>query len=61
MVSLQLCLGLAALAMHIPSEEWSSGGVMQWLKDEFHAEPNMTLSLLELLTVLPQVRIKLLS
>lgn len=53
-VRTQLCLGLAALAMHMPAEQWSSRGVMTWMKDELCTEPEAISSLLELLTVLPQ-------
>ncbi|KAI5076843.1 hypothetical protein GOP47_0008908 [Adiantum capillus-veneris] len=53
-VRTQLCLALAALAIHIPAEEWGRGGVMNWLKEEICTSNEGISSLLELLTVLPQ-------
>lgn len=53
----QLCLGLAALAVHVPSERWGEGGVVRWFAYKFNAlPPDLALPcMLELLTVLPQV------
>ncbi|MCO5614511.1 hypothetical protein L7F22_068794 [Adiantum nelumboides] len=56
-VRTQLCLALAALAIHISAEDWGKGGVMKWLKEELNSTNEGISSLLELLTVLPQVSI----
>ncbi|XP_024544223.1 transportin MOS14 [Selaginella moellendorffii] len=54
LVRTQLCLAMAALAIHMPSEEWGGVGVVKWLGLELGSNPNAALSLLELLAVLPQ-------
>ncbi len=48
---------MAALAAHLPSCQWSEGGVLHWLMGRFTGqEPDVAMScMLELLTVLPQV------
>ncbi|GLC47401.1 hypothetical protein PLESTB_001959900 [Pleodorina starrii] len=55
-VRTQLCLGLAALAVHVPSERWGDGGVVRWFALKFSPlPPDLALPcMLELLTVLPQ-------
>lgn len=57
-VRVQLCLALAALAAHLPAAQWGEGGVLKWLMDRMNGQdPSVALScMLELLTVLPQVR-----
>lgn len=57
-VRTQLCLAIAALAAHLPAAQWGEGGVLRWLMDKFSGQdPGMAMScMLELLTVLPQVR-----
>ena len=54
----QLCLALAALAAHLPAAEWGGGGAVQWLAGRMAGEPSEAAlpCMLELLTVLPQVR-----
>lgn len=64
-VRTQLCLALAALALHLPPQEWSDGGdgngghtgVVYWLWSRFgNQAPDIALPcMLELLTVLPEV------
>ncbi|KAJ7520942.1 hypothetical protein O6H91_19G031100 [Diphasiastrum complanatum] len=53
-VRTQLCLAIAALTMHMGSDEWGNNGVLQWLGSELGSRPDAVLALLELLTVLPQ-------
>ncbi|KAG2500508.1 hypothetical protein HYH03_001285 [Edaphochlamys debaryana] len=55
-VRTQLCLGLAALAVHVPSDRWGPTGVVRWFAAKFGAvQPDLALPcMLELLTVLPQ-------
>ncbi|KXZ44767.1 hypothetical protein GPECTOR_62g882 [Gonium pectorale] len=55
-VRTQLCLGLAALAVHVPSERWGDSGVVRWFALKFGSlPPELALpAMLELLTVLPQ-------
>jgi hypothetical protein len=57
-VRTQLCLAMAALAAHLPAAQWSEGGVLRWLMERFNGQdPAVAMScMLELLTVLPQVR-----
>ncbi|XP_077219523.1 ARM repeat superfamily protein isoform X2 [Tasmannia lanceolata] len=45
---------MAALAVHVPAEDWGGGGVLNWLSDEMNFHPEWIPSFLELLTVLPQ-------
>lgn len=53
----QLCLGLAAVAVHVPAERWGEAGVIRWFGFKFGAVgADVALPcMLELLTVLPQV------
>ncbi|KAL4538826.1 hypothetical protein Ndes2526B_g02895 [Nannochloris sp. 'desiccata'] len=55
-VRTQLCLAIAALATHLPSQQWGEGGVVGWLTKRLSPEaPDSSLPcMLELLTVLPQ-------
>lgn len=57
-VRTQLCLSLAALAAHLPAGQWGEGGMLRWLMDRMAGrDPAVAMScMLELLTVLPQVR-----
>lgn len=57
-VRTQLCLAIAALAAHLPAAFWGEGGALRWLANQFTGQPpEMAMScMLELLTVLPQVR-----
>uniref|UniRef100_A0A0D6R4R4 Uncharacterized protein n=1 Tax=Araucaria cunninghamii TaxID=56994 RepID=A0A0D6R4R4_ARACU len=53
-VRTQICLAMAALAMHVPSQDWGGGGILNWLRDELGSQTEYILSFLELLIVLPQ-------
>ncbi|GLJ30869.1 hypothetical protein SUGI_0613730 [Cryptomeria japonica] len=53
-VRTQICIALAALAMHVPAQDWGGGGVLNWLRDELGSQREYIHSFLELLTVLPQ-------
>jgi hypothetical protein len=57
-VRTQLCLAIAALAAHLPAVQWGPTGVVGWLAQRLGGEAqNVSLPcMLELLTVLPQVR-----
>ena len=57
-VRTQLCLAIAALAAHLPAAQWGPTGVVGWLAQRLGGEAqNVSLPcMLELLTVLPQVR-----
>lgn len=54
---LQICIAIAALAVHVPVEDWGAGGIVNWLSDEMKAHPEFIPGFLELLIVLPQVLI----
>lgn len=56
-VRTQLCLAIAALVAHLPSEGWGPGGSVQWLVQRLGMEPGPSAlpCLLDLLTILPQV------
>jgi len=58
---LQICIAIAALAVHVPVEDWGAGGIVNWLSDEMKAHPQFIPGFLELLIVLPQVLIYSLS
>ena len=56
-VRTQLCLAIAAMAAHVPSQQWGAGGIVQWLANNVGRQ-NQDIALpcmLELLTVLPEV------
>nr|CAD1836172.1 unnamed protein product [Ananas comosus var. bracteatus] len=53
-VRTQICIAVAALAVHVSVEEWGGGGIMSWLSNEMKSNPEYVPSFLELLTVLPQ-------
>ena len=57
-VRTQLCLAIAALAAHLPAVQWGPEGVVGWLAQRLGGEPQAVSlpCMLELLTVLPQVR-----
>lgn len=46
---------MAALAVHVPAEDWGDGGIVNWLRDEMNSHPEVIPSFLELLRVLPEV------
>lgn len=46
---------MAALAVHVPAEDWGNGGIVNWIKDEMNSHPEYIPSFLELLRVLPEV------
>ena len=53
----QLCLAIVALTVHVPAEKWDGGGPMLWLASRIQSQPAQVAvpSLLELLTLMPQV------
>lgn len=53
-VRTQVSLAVAALAVHVPVEEWGNGGVVNWIKNEMNSHPEYLRSFLELLNVLPE-------
>uniref|UniRef100_A0A0E0BBQ6 Importin N-terminal domain-containing protein n=1 Tax=Oryza glumipatula TaxID=40148 RepID=A0A0E0BBQ6_9ORYZ len=53
-VRTQICIAMAALAVHVPVEDWGGGGIVNWLSDEMNSQQDFIPSFLELLTVLPQ-------
>ena len=57
MVRVQLCLALAAMAAHVPSNQWGPGGIIQWLMSRLDGvAPETSLPvMLEMLVVLPEV------
>lgn len=46
---------MAALAVHVPAEDWRGGGVVTWLQNEMNSHPGYIPGFMELLTVLPEV------
>jgi transportin-3 len=52
---LQICIAIAALAVHVSVEDWGAGGIVNWLSDEMKAQPEFIPGFLELLIILPQV------
>jgi len=46
---------VAALAVHVPAQDWGDGGIVKWLRDEMDSNPEYIPGFLELLTVLPEV------
>ena len=53
-VRTQLCLALAALALHIPSSEWPGGSLVRWIGGTLGGLVDAQNILLEVLTVIPQ-------
>ncbi|GAB2240674.1 hypothetical protein Droror1_Dr00021192 [Drosera rotundifolia] len=53
-VRTQISLAVAALAVHVPVEDWGNGGVIQWLREEMKSNPECVPGFLELLKVLPE-------
>ena len=54
----QLCLAIIALAVHVPAHKWDGGEPILWLASRIQGQPaELALPcLLELLTMMPQVR-----
>jgi len=50
---------VAALAVHVPADDWGDGGIINWLRDEMNSHPEFIPSFLELLRVLPEVLVSL--
>lgn len=50
---------MAALAVHVPADDWGDGGIINWLRDEMNSHPEFIPSFLELLRVLPEVLVSL--
>lgn len=48
---------MAALAVHVPADDWGEGGIVNWLRNEMNSHPEYVPGFLELLTVLPEVQI----
>ncbi|KAM7272707.1 hypothetical protein ACFE04_027370 [Oxalis oulophora] len=53
-VRTQISIAVAALAVHVPSEEWGDGGIVHWLGEKMKSNPEYVPGFLELLTVLPE-------
>ncbi|CAJ2664447.1 unnamed protein product [Trifolium pratense] len=53
-VRTQISIAVAALAVHVPAEDWGDGGIVKWLWDEMDSNPEYIPGFLELLTVLPE-------
>lgn len=53
-VRTQISIAVAALAVHVPAEDWGGGGIVNWLRDEMNSHPEFIPGFLELLTVLPE-------
>ncbi|XWS37410.1 hypothetical protein CRYUN_Cryun19dG0040500 [Craigia yunnanensis] len=53
-VRTQISIAVAALAVHVPAENWGDGGIVNWLRDEMNSHPEYVPGFLELLTVLPE-------
>ncbi|KAM3402191.1 hypothetical protein ACQJBY_001562 [Aegilops geniculata] len=53
-VRTQICIAIAALAVHVPVEDWGGGGIVNWLGDEMKSQQEFIPSFLELLIILPQ-------
>lgn len=53
-VRTQISLAVAALAVHVPAEDWGGGGIVNWIRDEMNSCPDYIPSFLELLRVLPE-------
>lgn len=53
-VRTQICIAVAALAVHVSIESWGNGGVINWISCEMKSHPEYIPSFLELLTVLPE-------
>ncbi|XVF54218.1 hypothetical protein PTKIN_Ptkin05aG0162800 [Pterospermum kingtungense] len=53
-VRTQISIAVAALAVHVPAEDWGDGGIVNWLRNEMNSHPEYIPGFLELLTVLPE-------
>ncbi|RVW52760.1 Transportin MOS14 [Vitis vinifera] len=51
----KISIAVAALAVHVPAEDWGDGGIVKWLRDEMNSHPEFIPGFLELLMVLPEV------
>ena len=56
-VKIQLCLALAAVAVHMPAAQWEGGGPVQWLVHKLQRAPQPLAlpCMLGVLEVLPEV------
>ena len=54
-LAFQISIAVAALAVHVPAEDWGDGGIVNWLREEMNMHPEYIPGFLELLTVLPEV------
>lgn len=58
-VRIQLCVAIAAMAVHVPSAQFGNGGVIGWLFARLQQDSRpetAVVCMLELLVTLPQVR-----
>ncbi|KGN63628.1 transportin MOS14 [Cucumis sativus] len=53
-VRTQISIAVAALAVHVPADDWGEGGIVNWLRNEMNSHPEYVPGFLELLTVLPE-------
>ncbi|XP_048443658.1 transportin MOS14-like isoform X2 [Pyrus x bretschneideri] len=53
-VRTQISIAVAALAVHVSTEDWGDGGIVKWLREEMNLHPEFIPGFLELLTVLPE-------
>ncbi|GAB2269903.1 Transportin mos14 [Dionaea muscipula] len=53
-VRTQISLAVAALAVHVPVEDWGDGGIVKWVREEMSSHPECIPGFLELLKVLPE-------
>lgn len=53
-VRTQISLAVAALAVHVSTEDWGDGGIINWLGDGMKSHPEFIPSFLELIRVLPE-------
>uniref|UniRef100_A0A7N0U001 Uncharacterized protein n=1 Tax=Kalanchoe fedtschenkoi TaxID=63787 RepID=A0A7N0U001_KALFE len=49
-VRTHISIALAAVAVHVPAEDWGDGGILSWLKDEMNSQQEFIPGFLELLT-----------
>jgi transportin-3 len=57
-VRMQICIAIAAMAVHVPSEQFGNGGVIGWLFSKLQQESEQNVAvicMLEFLATLPQV------
>ncbi|GAB4860681.1 Transportin mos14 [Ancistrocladus abbreviatus] len=53
-VRTQISLAVAALAVHVPIDDWGDGGIVKWLREEMKSHAECVPGFLELLKVLPE-------